>query len=540
MPNPRYPTKYLGPNVFTVTRVNRNRAPTGADVKQPETGKYYEIFTGWQVSKNPTTGTEGDLWILSKIVANVAYWVKVATGTTPSTGAILNTQVDNATAPGVNPVAPTAAGLMTISGDAVAAHTLPVDIHTRALNSFNVELQVASAVTGAPGNKNAVGLCQFDDTAFSVNADGYVTLAGGAGPAADSFNVDANTAPGTDPVVPTAAGVVTFAGAVVAGHSVPIETHSRAVNTINWEIQQATAVTATPADNTAVGVASFNNAQFTVDATSGMVSLVGGGGPSLVSFAVPAGTNPVIPNGTGQISITNGTAISVTGGLNTFSIAATAATTTALGVVELATTAETQNGTYGTTQVVTSGDIAAMMAVPSTIGSTTRNRGDFSRFAVGESSSGFSAITPARIVGLSNQTDTVDTPLRLAQTTTGAPAAGYGCSIELQAQNSVGAIETQVRIAGVWTDPTDTSEDAYCQFIMPVAGSQTDLAQIRPSSYRFTPTSPELRFGAGSPAGVVTAAQGSLYLRTDGSSTSTRAYINTDGGTGWTNITTAA
>jgi hypothetical protein len=44
--------------------------------------------------------------------------------------------------------------------------------------------------------------------------------------------------------------------------------------------------------------------------------------------------------------------------------------------------------------------------------------------------------------------------------------------------------------------------------------------------------------GSGVP--TVSAAQGSLYLRTDGSSTSTRAYINTNGGTTWTNLTTAA
>lgn len=44
--------------------------------------------------------------------------------------------------------------------------------------------------------------------------------------------------------------------------------------------------------------------------------------------------------------------------------------------------------------------------------------------------------------------------------------------------------------------------------------------------------------GSGVP--TVSAAQGSLYLRTDGSSTSTRAYINTNGTTGWTALTTAA
>lgn len=51
-------------------------------------------------------------------------------------------------------------------------------------------------------------------------------------------------------------------------------------------------------------------------------------------------------------------------------------------------------------------------------------------------------------------------------------------------------------------------------------------------------TAPAICFGSGAP--TLSAPQGSLYLRTDGSSTSTRAYINTDGGTTWTAITTAA
>jgi len=43
--------------------------------------------------------------------------------------------------------------------------------------------------------------------------------------------------------------------------------------------------------------------------------------------------------------------------------------------------------------------------------------------------------------------------------------------------------------------------------------------------------------GAGAPS--MTAPKGSLYLRTDGTTTSDRAYINTDGSTTWTSITTA-
>lgn len=44
-------------------------------------------------------------------------------------------------------------------------------------------------------------------------------------------------------------------------------------------------------------------------------------------------------------------------------------------------------------------------------------------------------------------------------------------------------------------------------------------------------------FGSGVP--TLSAAKGSLYLRTDGSGTTDRAYINTNGSTGWTALTTA-
>jgi hypothetical protein len=43
--------------------------------------------------------------------------------------------------------------------------------------------------------------------------------------------------------------------------------------------------------------------------------------------------------------------------------------------------------------------------------------------------------------------------------------------------------------------------------------------------------------GSGVP--TISAAQGSLYIRTDGSTTSTRLYVNTNGTTGWTAVTTA-
>lgn len=50
----------------------------------------------------------------------------------------------------------------------------------------------------------------------------------------------------------------------------------------------------------------------------------------------------------------------------------------------------------------------------------------------------------------------------------------------------------------------------------------------------------DLGIFVGSGAPTVSAAKGSLYLRTDGTTTNDRAYINTNGSTTWTALTTAA
>lgn len=50
---------------------------------------------------------------------------------------------------------------------------------------------------------------------------------------------------------------------------------------------------------------------------------------------------------------------------------------------------------------------------------------------------------------------------------------------------------------------------------------------------------PKILSGAGSPDTVVTAPKGSFYLNTTGSGVADRAFINTDGATAWTAVTTA-
>ena len=67
---------------------------------------------------------------------------------------------------------------------------------------------------------------------------------------------------------------------------------------------------------------------------------------------------------------------------------------------------------------------------------------------------------------------------------------------------------------------------------IPAGGSQTQALNFS-STANFG-----IFYGSGVP--TVSAAQGSLYLRSDGSSTSTRMYVNTNGSTTWTAVTTAA
>lgn len=82
--SPQNPRRYLGPNISVPIIVIRNREPTGADVKQPDTGKYYSFGTLWLVGETspgtpPTTGARGDLWYLGYIDSGVAEWKQITT-----------------------------------------------------------------------------------------------------------------------------------------------------------------------------------------------------------------------------------------------------------------------------------------------------------------------------------------------------------------------------------------------------------------------------------------------------------------------------
>jgi hypothetical protein len=128
-------------------------------------------------------------------------------------------------------------------------------------------------VAAASSSKANLGTASFNDTEFSVDSNGFVSLT--AGNSINSIGVDAHTPPGTNPVLPTSGGLVTITGGQVAAGTTAnvIRTDSLAANTFTIQVQRSQAVaSSTLADN---GVSHFNDNQFAVDA-NGFVSLASG------------------------------------------------------------------------------------------------------------------------------------------------------------------------------------------------------------------------------------------------------------------------
>jgi hypothetical protein len=98
--------------------------------------------------------------------------------------------------------------------------------------------------------------------------------------------------------------------------------------------------------------------------------------------------------------------------------------------------------------------------------------------------------------------------------------------------------------APVMTEPADASEALTVPGAVDAGGTvtaKTDTAPVAGGAAGILLSSVAnfgIFYGTGAP--TISAAQGSLYLRRDGTGVGDRAYINTNGTTGWTAITTVA
>lgn len=162
--------------------------------------------------------------------------------------------------------------------------------------AFNVNLLGAAGVNivGNPGTNTVT-----------------VSLTGGSA-AIDSIGVDAFTAPGTNPVLPDALGLLTVHGAATAAGTTPVQSNSLAANAYTVQVQTSQAIAAT--DATKIGLSNYNSAHFSCDA-NGFVSL-SGGGQAVDSLIPNSGTTPVVPAADGSITLQGTGSITTVGGLN--------------------------------------------------------------------------------------------------------------------------------------------------------------------------------------------------------------------------------
>lgn len=285
--------------------------------------------------------------------------------------AIDSIAVQATTAPGVSPVVPTAAGLVTINGTAVAAQTIPIQSRSIAVNSLQIEAQRASA--SASTNSTQQGLASFDSAAFTVDANGWVQLAGG-GLAIDSIQPDS----GTNPVVPTGAGLVSIVGsgstttvgslntltvqltgltnhAVLVGAGTTTITKVGPTATAGQVLQSAGAAadpafsTATYPSTTTVSQILYSSATNTVSglatANQGVLTTGTTGIPVITAMA----TNGALIIGStagapASATLSAGAGISITNGSNSITIAATGGGFTWTDVTTATQTLAVQNG----------------------------------------------------------------------------------------------------------------------------------------------------------------------------------------------------
>jgi hypothetical protein len=366
---------------------------------------------------------------------------------------ITNVNVDANTAPGTDPVVPVM-GSITVTGGQVATGVIGTNvIRTNSLsaNTFTIQIQRSTAVAATDITKN--GVSHFNSTEFSVDANGFVSLAGG-GIAIDSIG----TQTGTNPISPTAGGLVTINGAVVAAGTNPVRTDGTGANTMAIEVQISQAIAAT--DATKIGLSNFNSANFSVDA-NGFVSLAGTGGAAIQTITGNTG-GPEVPSA-GNFNIVGTGSITVAGSANTETIQLTGLTNHAIQI-GAGTATLTQLAATATTGQILQNNASAdpswsTATYPST---TTINQILYS--SANNVVSGLSTVNRAVLT-----TGTTGIPVMTALavdgqiiigSTAGAPAAatltaGAGISIS----NGSNSITIGVTGAGfIWTDVTTATQ----------------------------------------------------------------------------------
>jgi len=237
--------------------------------------------------------------------------------------------------------------------------------------------------------------------------------------------------------------------------------------------------------------------------TPGPIDLTGAftliAGTNAASIAADAADHAVTLGST-----TGASATTIQGGTSGIS-----ATTSATGTITLGTAAMTGTITVGQStagQAIAIGNAVNTGAQTISIGSGASGANSTVTILGGNATAGSSALNLA--TGTGGKTVNLATGAGANTVTIGSTTAGSTVSL---------------------ATPTGTSVTAANGILISTAGRGVTL-----------PGGLLVLSGAGDPNGAVTAPTGSLFLRSDPAGATSRAYINTNAGTTWTNITCAA
>jgi len=238
------------------------------------------------------------------------------------------------------------------------------------------------------------------------------------------------------------------------------------------------------------------------------VTFSGGGGSSAAAYAT-IGSNTTIKN---------------LGNITTFATP----NSNVLAIVDKNTTSYPTNSTVAFSMVPQQGNFGASylgFGSAAYLGTTSTSSTAF-QFSTSVSSPVSNGVGGLIQFGIAHTTSAVN----YVQVTGGA--TGNPATVTISAQGSDSNVNIRLTPKATGTLLTATSATILDGTAIPAGGTAG-------AGYKLSSTANfGIFFGSGVP--TLSAAKGSLYMRSDGSSIATRMYINTDGSTTWTNVVTAA